>query len=481
MGYSHYERLKAIDAAFLELEEPSVHMHVGAIALFESEALRDGEGRLDIERIRSFVHASLHDMPRFRQRLVTIPVFDHPVWTDDPRFNLAYHVRHSALPAPGDVRQLKRLAGRIMSQKLDRGKPLWEMWVVEGLADGRIALVTKVHHCMVDGISGIELFATLLRLEPDASVPEDRRWIPRPAPSPERLLRDELSHRASAPFSVLRGLPSALAHPRQTYESLRESSLGVGETVAAGFTATTNTPLNVDIGPYRRFDWAAMEISDIKEIRKRLGGTLNDVVLCTVAGGVGRFLRRRGMDLDPETAFRVMVPVSIRTESQRGTPGNRVVNYLERLPVDERDPCKRLERTVRNSRALKDSRVVKGAETIEELGDRTFTAFVVQLVRLTSSLRTYNLVVTNVPGPQRPLYLLGARMSEIYPLVPLFLNQGLGIALFSYDGRLYWGFNSDWDALPDLHDLVDDVELEFGRLLEAATTESEPKEEAQEA
>ena len=246
----------------------------------------------------------------------------------------------------------------------------------------------------------------------------------------------------------------------------------MGETVTAGFAPTTNTPLNQDIGPYRRFDWAAMEIADIKEIRKRLGGTLNDVVLSTVAGGVGRFLRRRGMDLDSETVFRVMVPVSIRTQSDQGQVGNRVVNYLERLPVDERDPRKRLERTSESSQAMKDSRVVKGAETIEEFGDRTFTSVVVELVRLTSTLRAFNMVVTNVPGPPRPLYLLGARMSEIYPLVPLFRNQGLGIALFSYDGRLYWGFNSDWDAL---HDLVDDVEHEFARLREAATAGPKPR------
>jgi diacylglycerol O-acyltransferase len=468
MPYTHCERLSATDALFLELENESVHMHVGAVALFDSGPLRGPEGRLDVDRLRDFVEAALFDSPRCRQRVVRIPGFDHPVWVDDERFNLLYHLRHTALPAPGSLRQLKRLSGRIMSQKLDRGKPLWELWIVEGLEDGRIALIFKAHHCMVDGIAGIDLIAVLLRLEPDAPLPEPRRWVPRAAPSSRQMVAAELGRRASLPLDLLRGAPASLRRPRELMGSLRESAAALGETVGAGLAPTSPTPLNPDIGPYRRFDWTQTDRAAVEEVRKHLGGTLNDVVLASVAGAVGRFLRRRGVRVDARTVFRSMVPVSIRRHDEHGAPGNRVVNFLARLPVDERDPRRRLERTAEVTRALKHSRLVRGAEILEEMSDRTFPGLVLQFVKLAADQRAYNLVVTNIPGPPRPLYLLGARMDEIYPVVPLFSNQALGIALFSYDGRLCWGFNADWDALPDLHDLVDDVSAELEALRQAA-------------
>jgi len=468
MAYTHSERLSATDTLFLEIEDPSVHMHVGAVALFDAGGLRTPEGHLDVDRLRTFTDRALFDSSRCRQKLAWIPRFDRPVWVDDPHFNLEYHVRHTALPPPGSLRQLKRLAGRLMSQKLDRGKPLWEMWIVEGLEDGRFAVLLKAHHCMVDGIAGVDLLAALMRLEPDVTLPPERTWRPRPAPSPRDLLRDEMSHRASLPFSMLRSAPGTLRRPDRLVSSLRESVLAIGETVSAGLAPTASTPFDTEIGPYRRFDWACLDGAAAAEIRKHLGGTLNDVVLCTVAGGVGRFVSRRGQRLGPDDVFRVMVPVSVRRRAERGRPGNRVVNFLARLPVDERDPRRRLERTIETTRALKDSRLVQGAELLEELADRTFDTLVTGFAQLAAKTHAYNMVVTNVPGPARPVYLLGARLTEIYPLVPLFTGQGAGIALFSYDGQLCWGFNADWDAFPDLHDLVEDVEHEFERLREAA-------------
>ncbi len=468
MSHVHSERLSATDALFLEIEDPAVHMHVGAVALFESEAVRTPEGRLDFDRLRSFIDRALHASPRCRQKLTHVPRFEHPVWVDDPRFNIDYHIRHTALPPPGDLRQLKRLAGRLFSQKLDRGKPLWEMWIVEGLEDGRFGLVLKAHHCMVDGIAGVDLLGALLRLEPDAPWPPDRAFRPRPAPSPRRLLAYEVAHRASLPVAMLRGLPGSLLRPDRVVSSLREAALSIGETVAAGLTPTTSTPFAVELGPYRRFDWARIPLAPLQEVRKHLDGTLNDVVLCTVAGAVGRFLRRRGQELGPDDVFRVMVPVSVRHTDQRGQPGNRVVNFLARLPVHERDPRRRLERTVETMRALKRGRLVQGAELLEDLADRTFDTLVSEFVQLAARTHAYNMVVTNVPGPPRPLYLLGARLTEIFPLVPLFTGQGLGIALFSYDGGLCWGFNADWDAFPDLHDFVGDMEHAFAELRDAA-------------
>jgi WS/DGAT/MGAT family acyltransferase len=226
--------------------------------------------------------------------------------------------------------------------------------------------------------------------------------------------------------------------------------------------------LNPEIGPYRRFDWTRTSIEEVSEIRKHLGGTLNDVVLTTVAGAVGRFLVRRGMHVDEDTRFRVMVPVSIRQRSEQGVPGNRVVNFLAQIPVHEVDPVRRLEATRESLGALKRSRLVKGAEILEELGDHTFTGLIVGFVQLGASQRAYNMVVTNVPGPPRPLYLLESRMTDIYPVVPLFRGQGLGIALFSYAGDLCWGLNACWDALPDLHDLIEDLGESFAELRDAA-------------
>lgn len=468
MAYEHHDRLSAIDSVFLEIEDANIHMHVGAVALFEREPLETSEGRLDIERLRTFVERSMPQSPRFRQRILEVPLIGHPVWVDDPRFNLVYHFRHTALPPPGNMRQLKRLVGRIMSQKLDRGKPLWELWIVEGIEDGRFAMIVKAHHCMVDGIAGVDLLAALLRLSPDVEIPEPHTWIPRPEPGTARLLAGEIGRRAAFPFEMLRETQDRLTRPGELLQDVREVVGAVGETIAAGLEPTTPTPLNPEIGPYRRFDWMQTDIAEVTEIRKHLTGTLNDVVLATVAGAVGRFLEQRGEVLDPDTVFRAMVPVSIRKQDQHGLPGNRVVNFLARLPVDERDPRKRLERTIETMHALKHSRLVDGAEILEELSDRTFTSLIVEFVRLAANQRAYNIVITNVPGPPRPVYLLESRMTEIYPVVPLFSNQGLGIALFSYDGRLCWGFHSDWDALPDLHDFVLAVGEEFARLREAA-------------
>ena len=273
----------------------------------------------------------------------------------------------------------------------------------------------------------------------------------------------------------------ALFAPAATLSAARESALAAWETVAGGLAPTTATPLNPALGPYRRFDWLRSELDPLKEVRRALGGTLNDLVLSSVAGAVGRFLARRGTPPDAGTVFRAMVPVSTRADAERGQPGNRVVNFLARLPVHVRDPVERLACTREETSRLKASRLVQGAELLAQVGDRTFPSLVVALIQLAAKGRAYNLVVTNVPGPQRPLFLRGARMREIYPLVPLFSGQGLGVALFSYDDQLLWGFNADWDALPDLHEFVEGVESELAALREAARRSAEAAREPGEA
>jgi WS/DGAT/MGAT family acyltransferase len=452
---------------FLDLEEPQVHMHVGAVAIFEAGPLTNADGELEISRIQGAIEVALTNSPRFRQKLVRVPVFEHPVWVDDDRFNLSYHVRHASLPRSGDIRLLKRLAGRILSQKLDRGKPLWEMWVIEGVEDGRFAIIAKAHHCMVDGISGLDLLSGMMRPDPDPTLEPAGAWFPRPAPSRARLVRDEVLHRASWPISALRSAGSFLTSPREMLASVEDVAVGFGQVLNAGLRPTFSNPLNPDIGPHRRFDWAGFELAAVKEVKSRLGGTVNDTVLATAAGAIGRFLRRRGIPMRGE-AFRAQIPVSLRGRSDRADAGNRIVMLLADLPIYEPDPRQRLRQVLETTRRLKLSRQRAGVEFFENLSDHTLTSLFLLFARLATWQRSFNIVITNVPGPQSPLYLLGARMQEIYPLVPLATNQALGLALFSYDGRLYWGFNADWDALPDLHELVQGLEMEFELLRKAA-------------
>jgi diacylglycerol O-acyltransferase len=467
MAYAHYDRLSALDATFLAIESPDVHMHVGTVGLFAAGPLRTAAGGLDIERIRGLAEPALRENARFRQRLERVPVFDHWVWVDDARFDLDYHLRHTSLPEPGDLRQLKRLAGRIFSQKLDRGRPLWEMWFVEGLADGRFAVITKVHHCMIDGISGVDLLGGFVTASAEKRRAASGRFVPRPAPRPERLALDELAHRAKLPLRAAAGTLELLRAPRRTVSGVSHAVAAVGHALGAGFGAASETPLNVKIGPHRRFDWLRMELAAVREAKERFGATVNDVVLAIVAGALRRFFERRGLAVD-ELDVCAMVPVSVRTPRQRGKLGNRVASVRARLPVDERDAVQRVSRVVAETRRIKRSDVVEGTELLETLSDFTATGLFVQLARIASVSGSYNLTVTNVPGPRTPVDLLGARMEEVYPLVPLFANQALGIALFSYDGGLFWGFDADWDALPDLHDLVGAVqeELELIRKLE---------------
>jgi len=465
MTRSHYERLSAVDASFLAIEDENVPMHVGAVAVFEAGPLARPEGGIDIERIRALVESML--VPRYRQRIARVPMTDHPVWVDDPRFNLHYHLRHTSLPAPGDERLLKRLAGHVMSLPLDRSKPLWELWVVEGLSGGRFAVITKTHHCMIDGVGTAELMAASMATRPDAAPAKRRRWRPRPAPSSADLVLGELRRALAGSAAAVRAAPQGLIRPRDSARSIGAALAGVVEALAAGLHSASPTPLNVAIGPHRRFDWLRFRLDDVKEVKKRLGGTVNDVVLATASGALRRFLRARGEDVE-RLDFRAMLPVNLRTEQEAGAFGNRVAMLAARLPLGERDPRKRLEHVIETTRELKASRQARGIEVMEEISDLGLTSLFVQFARLTALTRPFNVVITNVPGPQLQAYLLGAPLCEAYPLVPLYRNQALGIALFSYNGSLFWGLNADWDALPDLHDLVEALAVEFEALRKVA-------------
>ncbi|MBI5503902.1 MAG: wax ester/triacylglycerol synthase family O-acyltransferase [Deltaproteobacteria bacterium] len=472
MPHYAYDRLTAADNAFLELEAGKAHMHIAATAILEIGTLGNAAGGVDIERIREYVASRLHLIPRYRQRLVYVPLENHPVWVDDDHFNIAYHVRHASLPRPGTVDQLKRLAARIQSQRLDRAKPLWEFWVIEGLDDGsRFAIIQKAHHCMIDGISGVDLLTVLM--SPLASTLFDHgpAFVPRPAPSGAALVAEELWRRVRDPLSVVGQLPARLTDPRSALRDLRENVEGLAEALTSTILPASATPWNQPIGPHRRFDWLALDLEDIKDVKNALGGTVNDVVLATVAGAVRRFLQRRGLSADG-LRIRANVPVSVRTHEERGSLGNRIALWMTDLPVDERDPVTRLDRIRATTTRLKDSKQALGAQVLASVSDMTTWRLMALAVRMSTRSRPFNIVVTNVPGPQIELYLLDARLCEIYPMVNLLENQGLGVALFSYAGKLFWGVLADWDLVPDLDAFVAAIGDSFRELQAAARAES---------
>ncbi len=464
-----YERLSVQDSSFLIFETATTPMHLGGTTIFDVGPLASPSGGVDIDRIRRYIGSRLHWIPRYRQKLKYIPIENHPVWVDDDRLNLHYHVRHTSLPKPGNDKQLKDLSARILSQQLDRGKPLWEVWIVEGLEGGRFAMIVKTHHCVVDGISGVGLMSVLLNPISDDTIEPAPEWRPRPAPSGTDLMRDALLHRASQGAQIGRALRDLVAKS-QRRSRVAENLATAWEMITEGLKQPAPTPLNQAIGHYRRFDWKAVPIEQVKQIKNRLGGAINDVVLTTVAGAVGEFLAHRDA-LPKRLDYRAVVPVSVRSSEEQGTGGNRVSAWLLSLPIAQRDPLKRYEHVRRTTERLKKNNQAKGIEVLTQLGELS-TPILTLGVGLASRMSPYNLIVTNVPGPQTSLYMLGAPMIEGYPHVPLFENQGLAVALFSYNGRLCWGFNADWDLVPDLDVFVAAVERSFKELHAAATKET---------
>ncbi len=468
-----HEPLAPQDSAFLFFETAETHMHLGGTAIFEPGPLATPEGGVDIERVRARIASRLHQIPRYRQRLAWIPVQNHPVWVDDDHFNLGYHVRHTSLPRPGDDEQLKRLTARIMSQQLDRTRPLWEAWIVEGLEGGRFALVTKTHHCMADGVAAVDLITVLLSPFPDDAIEPAPAWTPRPVPSPAALFRDEVARRLAMPLDLARRAGRALRDPAAAAAALRERAGAVWQTVSAAMPLPADTPLNRPIGPHRRFDWLTLDLDAVKLVKNRLGGTVNDVVLSVVAGGMARFLDRRALATDG-LCYRVVVPVSVRAPEERGQMSNRASGWLLTLPLDERHPRRRHARICELTEHRKASKQALGPEALLEVVELAGPLVFSLGVRLTSRLAPYNLIVTNVPGPQVPLYLLGAPLVAGYPVVPLFGNQGVAIAIFSYLGRLFVGVNADWDLVPDLDCLVTDLTLAFEELRATAERRRPP-------
>ena len=441
-------------------------MHVASVMLFEGDPPPYEELLENIER-------RLHLVPRYRQRLAFVPLGQgRPRWVDDPHLNLRYHVRETALPSPGDEEQLKALAGRVFSQQLDRDKPLWEIWLVQGVAGGRFALLAKTHHALVDGISGVDIVTVLFDTSPEPAAPPDpgERWLPRPLPSSVQLLGEALVERATVPGEAARTVRAILRAPRKLAESARDAAVGVGAMAWAGLNPAPSSLYNQPIGPHRRFTWTRASLNDIKAIKNELGGTVNDVVLVTVAGAIGRHMRRRGQKTDG-VELKAMVPVSVRSDLERGRLGNRVAAMMAPLPVWCQEPVARLDIVREQMKDLKEGGQAVGAQVLTDMSGFAPPTVMNQAARLMSRQRFFNLVVTNVPGPQMPLYLMGRRLVDPFPMVPLAKNQGLGVAIMSYDGRMNFGLNGDFDVMWDLDDLAEDLQLSLAELADAAGVE----------
>jgi diacylglycerol O-acyltransferase len=458
------DRLSSIDASFLAQERDGSHMHIGGILLFEGPP----PGR---EELGDHIESRLHLVPRYRQKLA-FPRFEmgRPLWIDDPRFNLDYHLRHTALPSPGSIEQLRLLAGRVFSQQLDRSKPLWEIWLIEGLEEGRFALINKTHHCLVDGVSGVDITAVLFDLdrdppEPPAGPEED--WQPAPEPSEAQIVAEGVRDLARAPVGLAGAAAGVLQRPGATLDRAREVAEAVGEVAWGIVNSPPETPLNVKIGPHRRLRWVRTRLDDLKAIKNGLDGTVNDVFLTVATGALRRWLHDRGVRTEG-LELRGCVPVSVRGEDEQGQLGNKITMMACPLPVYADEPERRFRIVSDAMRGLKDSRQALGAEVIAGLQDFAPPTVFAQASRLNFSSRVFNLLVTNVPGPQFPLYLLGRELEELVPVPFLAPEKALAIAIMSYNGGVDVGLMGDYDAMPDLEAFAGYVEDEIAELMEAA-------------
>ena len=456
------DRLSAIDASFLAGEKQSSHMHVGGVMIFEGPP----PGREDtLDQIA----ARLHQVPRYRQKLA-FPRFEmgRPLWVDDPSFNLEYHVRYTALASPGDLAQLRILTARIFSQRLDRSKPLWEMWVVQGLEDDRFAIINKTHHALVDGVSGVDLATVLFDLSP---VPPEREeapeWTPNPEPSQAQLVAEGLKGLLRRPVDVGRSALDAASHPERTVERVREAAQGLGEVAWANMNPAPETPLNVPIGSHRRVFWMRTELDHFKAIKNSLGGTVNDVVLAVVTGALGRWLRTRGVRTEG-LELRAQVPVSIRTDDEHNRLGNRIAVMRAPLPVYARDPVERLRIVRESMQGLKESKQALAAQVIAGLEDFAPPTILSMASRMNWSTRLFNMIVTNVPGPQIPLYMQGRELLEVVPVAFLPDNYALTVAAMSYNGALDFSLLGDYDAMYDIEQVGEYMEEALDELLVAA-------------
>ncbi len=459
------DRLSPQDASFLHIEDDVSHMHIASVAIFEGP-------QPPFADIVAMVDAKLGLVPRYRQIVKFVPLdLGRPVWVDDPHFNIEYHIRHTALPTPGGESELRKLVGRVMGQQLDRSKSLWEIWVVEGLEDGRWAMLSKTHHAMVDGVAGTDLLAVIMDLSPDAERPTAvAEWKARTSPTGGELARDALVNLARSPYEVFRAARASTRVVRQTLAQARE--VGSGVVAMAGLVRPTPvSSLNGPIGPHRRYAWALSSVEDIKKIRKGIGGTFNYVVLASITNGFRELLLSRGEDID--RVVRTLVPVSERPRDVTrkavgdGTFENKVSAMFAELPVGIDDPVERLHAITQQMDGLKDSKQAVAGEALTSMSGFAPPMLLAMGMRLATraAQRNVNTVTTNVPGPQFPLYAAGRKMIRAFPYVPLGGQIRIGIAIFSYNGEVNFGITGDYDTTPDLDVLAGAIEDGMSQML----------------
>jgi len=442
-----YERLSAQDNSFLVAEDTNTPLHIAAVGIYERETVGTEDGGVDVRRFKHFIEARLHEIPRYRQKLRWVPVENRPVWIDDPHFNIDYHIRHAALPRPGGVEELKKLAARITTRQLDRSRPLWEIWVVEGLSEDRFAIISKIHHCMIDGAAGADLAQILNSPFPEVEVRDPQPFMPRSAPSDIELVSDAAQRMASMPARIFKSLVSTGTGSSEMREEFAVRAKALSDMLGQAMSPSSETPLNGKLGPHRRIDWLTLPLDEVKAIRSALDCTVNDVVLAIVTGAVRHYLLRRGVSAQ-KTDFRVSAPVSMRADPDRGQMGNRVSTWIVPLPIDRDDPVAWVEGIRETTQELKRSKQALGVEMVMKAAEYAPASLMALGARAASG--PINMIVTNVPGPQFPLYTLGAKLLEMVPIVPLLDGTGLGIALFSYDGKLHVGLNAEYELVPDL-------------------------------
>ena len=460
------DRLSPLDASFLHIEDDVSHMHIASVAIFEGPEPAFGD-------VVAMVESKLPLVPRYRQVVRTVPLeLGRPVWVDDPHFNIEYHLRHTALPSPGGEGELRRLVGRVMAQQLDRARPLWEIWVVQGLEDGRWAMLSKAHHALVDGVSGTDLLAVLMDVSPDEAEASAEAWEPEPMPSGWSLATDALASMVRSPYEQVRAARAQTRMLRRLVSYARDVMSGL---VAMGGLArpTPLSSLNGPLGPHRRYAWAATTVGDIRRVRKELGGTFNDVVLACITNGFRELLLSRGEDV--ERVVRTLVPVSVRPRDESGravgdgTFENRVTAMFAELPVDIEDPALRLAVISDQMTGLKDSKQAMAGEALTSMSGFAPPMLLALGMRLATKAgqRNVNTVTTNVPGPQFPLYAAGRRMIRAFPYVPLAGQVRIGIAIFSYDGEVTFGITGDFDTTADIDVLAHGIEDGMTQLLKA--------------
>src|SRR3989454_8339567 len=469
------EWMSPMDASFLHIEGPMHPMHVGGVSIFEGPAP-------PFERFEEMVAGKLSLVPRYRKKVRFVPLgLGRPVWIDDPHFNLSYHLRHTALPAPGSEKQLRRTAARIFAQHLDRTKPLWEIWLIEGLSKSRWALLSKVHHCMVDGVSASDLMSVMFEADGTREAALTRRavaWEPPPEPRGAELAMRTLVRRTLNPAEQLRSVRAATRAPRATLGAARDVLSGV-TSAARVMRPTDSTSLTGPIGPHRTWSCAQLRLSDVKSVRAALGGTVNDVVLAIVSGGLRDLLHARG-ELVAERSIRALVPVSVRRGSERGLYNNRVSAMFAELPVGLADPASRLELIRAQMDGLKQSKQAVAGDILTSLSGFAPPMLLALGARLAARSPSLGVQtgVTNVPGPQQPLQTLGRRLLESFPFVPLIGNVRISIAIFSYDGGLYFGVTGDYDSSSDIDVLTAGVERSMAELLALVSPPPAPKKQA---